>query len=249
MRAHVLAVIAGSLALLPSPPVVVAQTAVSQTTLQEPNQRTAEISTDELRRILADRSSLVLDARPFMEYAVSHVPSALNAAPKAGVPMSLYVSDVKEVERLVAGDRTKSLVLYCNGPFCGKSKRLSEELLEADSAAEDQVVVVDREGDGGGVALGVDAEDHRDRPLPVVEDADPPRRLLAGAAHLLQRLGPPVAVDQSAERGVVLRRVAEAVGLDRPHDGVEIVFLRVLVPAPGLGERDVAKLEAVGARL
>jgi hypothetical protein len=45
--------------------------------------------------------------------------------------MSMYVSDVAEVGRLVGGDRTKPLILYCNGPFCGKSKRLSEELLAA----------------------------------------------------------------------------------------------------------------------
>jgi rhodanese-related sulfurtransferase len=45
--------------------------------------------------------------------------------------MSQYVSDVAEIERLVGGDRTKPLVLYCNGPFCGKSRRLSQELLSA----------------------------------------------------------------------------------------------------------------------
>jgi rhodanese-related sulfurtransferase len=38
---------------------------------------------------------------------------------------------VREIERLLGGDRTKPLVLYCNGPFCGKSKRLSEELVAA----------------------------------------------------------------------------------------------------------------------
>ena len=104
---------------------------VFQGTLLEPNQKTAEVSTEELRKILADQSSLVLDARPFMEYAVSHIPGALNVSAKPDVPMSVYVSDVREIERLVGGDRTKSLVLYCNGPYCGKSKRLSEELLGA----------------------------------------------------------------------------------------------------------------------
>ena len=45
--------------------------------------------------------------------------------------MSQYTSDVAEVERLVAGDRTRGLVLYCNGPFCGKSKRVSDDLVQA----------------------------------------------------------------------------------------------------------------------
>jgi rhodanese-related sulfurtransferase len=53
-------------------------------TLLEPNQRTLEISTEEVRKILAEGRSFVLDARPFMEYAVSHVPGALNAAKPGG---------------------------------------------------------------------------------------------------------------------------------------------------------------------
>ena len=31
----------------------------------------------------------------------------------------------------MGGDKTKPLILYCNGPFCAKSKRLSDELLAA----------------------------------------------------------------------------------------------------------------------
>jgi rhodanese-related sulfurtransferase len=104
---------------------------INQATLSEANQKTPEVSTEELKRILTDRSAVVLDARPYMEFAMSHVPGALNVAPKPGVPISMYVSDVAEVERLVGGDKSKPIVLYCNGPFCGKSKRLSEELVGA----------------------------------------------------------------------------------------------------------------------
>jgi rhodanese-related sulfurtransferase len=95
------------------------------------NEKTPEVSTDELRRILADKSATVFDARPHMEYATSHIPGALNVAPKAGVPMSLYVSDVHEIGRILNEDRAAAIVLYCNGPFCGKSKRLAEELASA----------------------------------------------------------------------------------------------------------------------
>jgi rhodanese-related sulfurtransferase len=104
-------------------------TSIFSATLLETHQKTPDISTEEFKAVLADGKTLVLDARPFMEYAVSHVPGALNVAPKPGVPMSVYISDVKEIERIVAGDRSRPLVLYCNGPYCGKSKRLSEELL------------------------------------------------------------------------------------------------------------------------
>jgi rhodanese-related sulfurtransferase len=80
--------------------------------------------------MLADGSAVVFDSRPHLEYAASHIPGALNVAPKPGVPMSLYVSDVAEIGRVVP-DKATPIVLYCNGPFCGKSKRLAEELLEA----------------------------------------------------------------------------------------------------------------------
>ena len=103
---------------------------VFQGTLLEANQKTAELSTDELRQILKDGSATVFDSRPHLEYAISHIPGALNVSAKPGVPMSVYISDVAEIGRLVQ-DKAAPLVLYCNGPFCGKSKRLGEELLEA----------------------------------------------------------------------------------------------------------------------
>ena len=104
---------------------------IQQAVLGEANQRTPEVSTEEMRRILAEGSATVFDARPFLEYAVSHIPGARNVAAKPGVPMSMYVSDVAEISRLLKGEKATPIVLYCNGPFCGKSKRLAEELLGA----------------------------------------------------------------------------------------------------------------------
>ena len=103
---------------------------IFQGTLMEANQKTTEVSTEELRQILKDGSATVFDSRPHLEYAVSHIPGAQNVAAKPGVPTSVYVSDVAEIGRLVP-EKATPLVLYCNGPFCGKSKRLGEELLEA----------------------------------------------------------------------------------------------------------------------
>jgi rhodanese-related sulfurtransferase len=116
-------------------PIVVSsgqQTALSvqQATLMEADQKTAEVTTAELQQILADGTTFVFDARPHLEYSISHIPGALNAAPKPGVEMSQYVSDVAEIERVVQG-KDAAIVLYCNGPFCGTSKRLSGELLDA----------------------------------------------------------------------------------------------------------------------
>ena len=80
---------------------------------------------------VATGTALILDVRPHLEWAISHIPRALNVAAKPGTSMSLYVSDVAEIERLAAGDRQKPLIVYCNGPFCGKSKRVAEELIAA----------------------------------------------------------------------------------------------------------------------
>jgi rhodanese-related sulfurtransferase len=99
--------------------------------LGETGQRTSEVSTEELRRLLAEERAVVLDARPHLEFAISHIPGARNVAARPGTSMSLYVSDVAEVGRLVQGDKARPIVLYCNGPFCGKSKRLADELLAA----------------------------------------------------------------------------------------------------------------------
>jgi rhodanese-related sulfurtransferase len=99
--------------------------------LDEAGQRTAELSTEELRRILDERTATVFDARPYLEYAVSHIPGARNVAAKPGVAMSMYVSDVAEIGRVLGGAKAAPIVLYCNGPFCGKSKRLADELLAA----------------------------------------------------------------------------------------------------------------------
>ena len=104
---------------------------IFEATLQEPNQKTPELSYQELRQVLAQRSAVVLDTRPYREYAMGHIPGALNVAAKPGVPIAQYVSDVAEIGRLLNNDKTAALVLYCNGPFCGKSKRLSAELIEA----------------------------------------------------------------------------------------------------------------------
>jgi rhodanese-related sulfurtransferase len=104
---------------------------IYETTLMESAQKTPEVSTNELRKILATKSATVFDARPFMEYAMSHIPGAVNVSEKPGVPISQYVSDVAEIGRVVENNRSAPIVLYCNGPFCGKSKRLSEELIAA----------------------------------------------------------------------------------------------------------------------
>jgi rhodanese-related sulfurtransferase len=104
---------------------------IRSATLAETGQKAAEVSTEQLQRILQEKSVVVFDVRPFREFALGHIPGALNVAAKPGVPISLYVSDIAEIGRVLKGDKARPIVIYCNGPFCGKSKRTAAELLEA----------------------------------------------------------------------------------------------------------------------
>lgn len=97
---------------------------ILQATLAETNQKTAEVSTEQLRRILTDGSAIVLDTRTRAEFDAGHIPGARNLdAPAA--------EQVATVGRLVSGDKNVALVLYCNGPFCQASRRLAEQLAAA----------------------------------------------------------------------------------------------------------------------
>src|SRR5579871_3947659 len=100
-----------------------AQVSVFQATLAEPNAKTAEVSTQELQRILADGSAIVLDSRKRSEYAAGHIAGARNVSPPNDAPTTEYAA---AVERLVGGDKDKPLVLYCNGAHCQASRQLSE---------------------------------------------------------------------------------------------------------------------------
>lgn len=95
---------------------------IYQATMAESNEKTQEVSTEQVRRILADGSAIILDSRKHSEYVAGHIPGARNI----DAPPSEYVA---AVERLVGGDKGKALVLYCNGPFCQASKRISEQLV------------------------------------------------------------------------------------------------------------------------
>ena len=90
---------------------------VYEATLEEPGQKTPEVSTDELRAILAKKNGVVLDARPKEEYAVAHIPGSISL-------------DEKGLVRIAQSfpDPATTIVLYSNGPFCDWAKRRAEEV-------------------------------------------------------------------------------------------------------------------------
>jgi len=95
---------------------------IFQATLAETGQKSGEVSTEQMRRILADGSAIVLDTRTRAEFDAGHIPDAriLDVAPGA---------QVAAVLQLVSGDKAKALVLYCNGPYCRASRRLADRLI------------------------------------------------------------------------------------------------------------------------
>jgi rhodanese-related sulfurtransferase len=125
----ILAVLAGISfsILLPVQAQCPATPTIFQTSLLEKNQPGTEITTEQLQQILASASMPVLDVRFAHEYSISHIPGAINIPPdSAADPTNV----TQEVEEIVARyqDAHGDLVLTCNGPFCGKSKRVAKAL-------------------------------------------------------------------------------------------------------------------------
>ena len=95
-----------------------ARPSVHETTLEDPNQKTPELATDELKALLAKGGAVLLDARPTEEYALAHIPGSLNL-------------DEKQLGRFTQSfpDRNISIVVYSNGPYCERARDKSEDLL------------------------------------------------------------------------------------------------------------------------
>jgi rhodanese-related sulfurtransferase len=91
---------------------------VYETTLEEPGQTTPEVSTDELRVILAKKNGVVLDARSKEEYAVAHIPGSISIDEKGLVRIAQSIPD-----------RATTMVVYSNGPYCDWAKRRAQELV------------------------------------------------------------------------------------------------------------------------
>jgi rhodanese-related sulfurtransferase len=97
---------------------------ILEATLLETGAKTQEVTTEQIRRLLKERTAVLIDSRKHSEYVAGHIPGALN-------PDSAPSEAVAAVERLVGGDKSKALVLYCNGPFCKASRLLAEQLVAA----------------------------------------------------------------------------------------------------------------------
>jgi len=77
------------------------------------------VNTDQLKKMMAQKQTLVLiDSRSSQEYQEAHIKGAV----------SLPVDKFQEYKAVLPEDRTRLLVIYCNGVKCGKSNRLAKQI-------------------------------------------------------------------------------------------------------------------------
>jgi rhodanese-related sulfurtransferase len=105
---------------------------IHQATFEQPKQATPEISTEELKTLLAGTKPFaLLDVRPPSQYALAHIPGAVNIA----VSINLSQTELPEAEEQIITkaypDKTSLLVIYCNGEYWLKSNGVSEKLHSA----------------------------------------------------------------------------------------------------------------------
>jgi rhodanese-related sulfurtransferase len=79
-----------------------------------------ELSTEEVKTIITDRSAPVIDVRSAKEYAIAHIPGSIN----------IYEKETDAIMNRFP-DKGADLIIYCNGPFCHKVKRVAEQLIKS----------------------------------------------------------------------------------------------------------------------
>ncbi len=77
-----------------------------------------EVSTARLIDILNHHRGVVIDVRPPHEYAMSHIPGAIN----------IWENDLVGVITKRFPKKDAFIVTYCNGIHCGKSRRVAKSL-------------------------------------------------------------------------------------------------------------------------
>ena len=86
---------------------------------KEPPGIGAEISTEDLKQVLAGKTEPVVDVRTPKEYAIAHIPGSVH----------IYEKDIEKLIQLLP-NKQAGLVIYCNGPYCHKVKRVAEQLFK-----------------------------------------------------------------------------------------------------------------------
>ena len=105
-----------------------------------------EISTADLLQSLAEGKYFFVDARSDMDFAMGHIPGAVN------IPSFLEGDEFVAKATLI--DRNMPVVIYCDGLSCGKSLIVAKKLVEQGF----RDVTVYTEGIDGWISAGKDLE-------------------------------------------------------------------------------------------
>jgi rhodanese-related sulfurtransferase len=79
----------------------------------------AEVSTEQVKTILTNKSEPVVDVRSPKEYSIAHIPGSIN----------IFETELDAMMKLLP-DKNAGMVIYCNGPYCHKVKRVAEDLFK-----------------------------------------------------------------------------------------------------------------------
>ena len=82
----------------------------------------ADVNLDDMRRMSADHSVLVLDARPEALFESGHIPTALS------LPSDDFKRRFRILQKALDAYRDKTIVVYCSGPDCPDSRLTAEAL-------------------------------------------------------------------------------------------------------------------------
>jgi len=102
----------------PPAPAARAKPNVFEATLEPQPQAAPELSTQELKALLAARNGVVLDARPKLDFDAAHVPGSISIE-ETGL--------LRIVQALPAS--TTPIAIYSDGPFSNQARRRAAELL------------------------------------------------------------------------------------------------------------------------
>lgn len=118
VRHAALAIVVALSPAVAAAPAPASKPSVYQTTLEERDQETPEVSTEQLQLTLAKNAAIVLDARPKDQYAIAHIPGSINL-------------EEKGVIRFIQSypDRSAGIIVYSSGPYCDWARQRAAELV------------------------------------------------------------------------------------------------------------------------
>jgi rhodanese-related sulfurtransferase len=82
----------------------------------------ADVDKNEMRRISADNSALILDARPKTFFELGHIPSAIS------LPRDDFEKSYQSLQKILSSYWTKPIVVYCSDSGCPDSRLVGEAL-------------------------------------------------------------------------------------------------------------------------